>query len=458
MNMTNNVTANKIVNMLMNAGFKAFFVGGCVRDAFMGMVPHDVDITTNATPDNIHAVFPNHVDTGIKHGTVSVRVADDPELFEVTTFRVDGKYNDGRHPDSVIFVTDIKDDLSRRDFTINAMAFNPINNEFVDPFNGRDDIANKTVRAVGNAKDRFMEDPLRVLRAMRFAIKLGFNIDTDTAAAMHDTEVLDKLATCISKERITDELRKMLTCNKPVHDIFMTFSDVIDTLFPDMVAMHAPHNSRWHKHDIFEHSVCVIDNCDTDRFDIKLAAMFHDTGKPASRTTDENDPSINHFKGHPKKSLEICKVAFDRDLRLPTKEKNKVLDLILHHDDHINPTDRGIRKFIVNCGEDTVRAWIILKGADIADHVCPADKADVFNDMLTRFDMFKANIDNVVANMSALKISDLAINGRDVMDMFNIKSGPMVGKVLSTAFDAVVNGTITNDRDVLIDFVKNMDI
>lgn len=245
-------SANEICRIIQNAGFNAYFVGGCVRDTFMNIEPHDIDITTNALPASIQKLFSNHIDTGLKHGTVSVRLNKEDSFFEVTTFRIDGEYKDGRHPENVVFVNTVKDDLSRRDFTINAIAYDPVSMLFIDPFNGKTDINNKIIRTVGNAKDRFMEDPLRVLRALRFAIKFGFIIEENTARAMHDIEVLNKLTNCISKERVTNELHKILTCNKPIHDMFIEFSDVIDTIFPNMVDMHAPHNSPWHKHNLYE--------------------------------------------------------------------------------------------------------------------------------------------------------------------------------------------------------------
>lgn len=447
--------ANTICAILKNNGFKAFFVGGCVRDSLMNVDMKDVDITTDARPADVQRMFPDHIDTGLKHGTVSVRVTPHGELFEVTTFRVDGAYDDGRHPDDVTFVTDIEDDLARRDFTINAIAFDPCTNEFADPFNGKNDIDAKIVRAVGNAKDRFMEDPLRVLRAMRFAIKLGFVIDDNTAAAMHDAEVLAKLDACISKERITDELRKMLTCNKPVHDIFMTFSDVIFTIIPSLKDSDAPHNNPWHKHDIFEHMLFVTDACDTNKFEIKLAALLHDIGKPATRTTDEN--GVDHFKNHPRVSTDICRdVVFANDLRLSTKEAEHVLTLIDAHDVHLTPDAKNVRRMIINLGEEITRDLMVLKNADLSDHVAAPGEDDRWNDNISRFTKFRDMIDDTVANMNAFAIRDLAVNGNDIMAIFNIKAGPRIGEVLRTTFDAVINGDVANDRDALLAFVTDV--
>ena len=226
--------AIKVSEVLINNGYEAFLVGGFVRDSIMGRDAKDIDITTNALPEDVQKLFTSHIDTGLKHGTVSVRTNKDSEFYEVTTYRIDGKYDDGRHPDTVTFTLSLEDDLSRRDFTMNAIAKNPVTGEYVDPFNGRDDLANGIVRCVGDAKQRFMEDPLRVLRAMRFAIKYGFAIEDSTKVAMHDIEVLDRLDECISKERITDELRKMLVCGNPIHDIFMEFSDIVCVIIPEM--------------------------------------------------------------------------------------------------------------------------------------------------------------------------------------------------------------------------------
>lgn len=447
--------AINVCKVLKDNGFQAFFVGGCLRDSKMNLNIKDIDITTDALPEDVQRLFTKHLDTGLKHGTVSVKTEDDSEWFEVTTFRIDGKYDDGRHPDKVTFVKDVKDDLSRRDLTINAMAWDPIDNIWVDPFNGLSDIENKKISCVGSAKDRFMEDPLRVLRAMRFAIKLRFTISNETKVAMHDSEVIDKLVNCISKERITTELSNMLTCGKPVHDIFMEFSDVLAALFPDLKPMvNSPHNSPWHCHDIFEHCVCVIDACNTTRFDIKLAAMFHDVGKPDCRTHDI-EHNCDHFTGHPKRSREICEIAFSRDLRLSIRDREMALTLVDIHDHHINSTDVGIRRMIVNFNEDVVRSWLILKEADISDHIPAPGREDAWNDLINRFNSFKTNIDRVISEMNALQIRDLAIGGNDVIELLNIKPGPTIGKILKTVFDAVVDGNLTNDKNSLINFIKS---
>ncbi len=448
--------AMEVVKMIRDEHFEAYFVGGYVRDFLMHKDPKDIDITTNALPEQIQKIFKSHVDTGLQHGTVSVRPNKDSELFEVTTYRVDGKYDDGRHPSEVTFTPSLEEDLARRDFTMNAIAMNPLDCSLTDPFHGYDDIQSKIVRCVGDAKQRFMEDPLRVLRAMRFAIKYGFTIEDSTKTAMHDTDVLAKLDECISKERITDELRKMLTCGNPIRDIFMEFSDIVGVIIPEMIpCIGAPHNSRWHPHDIYDHILHVVDGCKSNKFEIKLAALLHDIGKPFSRVHD-NEYNCDHFYDHQLVSVEIARDVIAKDLRISTRERERVLGLILHHDDHISPEYKHIRRFIVNTSEDLVRDWIFLKEADIMDHRCPAGEEDTWNDMLQRFELFKKNIDIVVEQENAFKITDLAVGGKDIIDLLNIKPGPIVGQILKDLFEAVIDEQVENERNALLELAKTL--
>jgi len=456
MKMTMLENAMEVVKMIRDEHFEAYFVGGYVRDFLMHKDPKDIDITTNALPEQIQKIFKSHVDTGLQHGTVSVRPNKDSELFEVTTYRVDGKYDDGRHPSEVTFTPSLEEDLARRDFTMNAIAMNPLDCSLTDPFHGYDDIQSKIVRCVGDAKQRFMEDPLRVLRAMRFAIKYGFTIEDSTKTAMHDTDVLAKLDECISKERITDELRKMLTCGNPIRDIFMEFSDIVGVIIPEMIpCIGAPHNSRWHPHDIYDHILHVVDGCKSNKFEIKLAALLHDIGKPFSRVHD-NEYNCDHFYDHQLVSVEIARDVIAKDLRISTRERERVLGLILHHDDHISPEYKHIRRFIVNTSEDLVRDWIFLKEADIMDHRCPAGEEDTWNDMLQRFELFKKNIDIVVEQENAFKITDLAVGGKDIIDLLNIKPGPIVGQILKDLFEAVIDEQVENERNALLELAKTL--
>lgn len=444
----------KVCEILRANGFEAYFVGGCIRDMMMNTPIKDVDITTNALPSDVQQIFPSHIDTGLAHGTVSVRPSKDSDFYEVTTYRIDGKYDDGRHPNGVVFTPSLREDLARRDFTINSFAYDPIDELIVDPFNGEADIANKIIRCVGDAKSRFMEDPLRVLRAMRFAIKYDFNIEENTKNAMHDAEVLNKLNECISKERITDELRKMLVCNKPISKIFIEFSDIISVIIPEMrVCVNAPHNSNWHKHDIYEHMLSVVDSCDTNRFEVKLAALLHDIGKPASRVVGDG---CDHFYGHPEVSENIARDIFAHDLIISNLEKIRVLNLISMHDIYINDSPKAMTRFLANTSEDFISDWIILKGADLSDHIAPEGKHEEWANTWERFNNFKANIDNIIANANALKVTDLAINGRDIIEIFNVKPGPKIGEILRQTFEDVLDEKCANDREALLEHVKTL--
>lgn len=444
----------EICKIIQDNGFQAYFVGGCIRDMKMNTEMKDVDITTNATPEEIQNLFPSHIDVGLAHGTVAVRTNKDSEFYEVTTYRIDGKYDDGRHPNEVIFTPSLEEDLARRDFTMNAIAFDPITNTTIDPFNGEVDIKNKVIRCVGDAKTRFMEDPLRVLRAMRFAIKYGFTIEENTRHAMHDLTVLLKLDDCISKERITDELRKMLTCGQPIHDIFIEFSDIIAIIIPEITkCINAPHNNKWHKHDIYEHILYVVDGCDTRKFEIKLAALLHDIGKPDARTTGED---WDHFHDHPKISVELARKTFENDLRLSTREKEHVLLLIEKHDAGIVTSPKLMRRMLVNTSEEFVKDWIILKEADLNDHIAPEGYEDKWNDTLNRFDIFKNTIDDVIAETHAFSLKDLDVNGRDIIDTFNIKPGPDVGKILKQLFDDVIDEKCDNNKNALLEHAKTL--
>lgn len=444
----------KVCDIIQKNGYEAYFVGGCIRDMKMHSEMKDVDITTNATPDEIHSMFDSYIDTGIAHGTVSVRPNRDSDFYEVTTYRIDGKYDDGRHPDKVIFTSSLTEDLSRRDFTINSIAYDPITKITVDPFNGESDINNKVIKCVGNPYRRFMEDPLRILRAMRFAVKYDFDIEENTKAAMHDTEILNRLSMCISKERVTDELRKMLVCNKSIRNIFTEFSDIIVTIIPEFIdCVNAPHNNDWHKHDIYEHILYVVDGCNTNKFEIKLAALLHDIGKPACRVTESGR---DHFYGHPEVSADIAREIFRKDLVLSNKEKIHILNLIEKHDIYINNSHKAMTRMLAETSEEFMRDWIILKGADLDDHKAPENKIDTWLDTQNRFNDFKNKLDSIIEESNALKLTDLKINGNDLITLLNIKPGPLIGKILKQTFEDVLDEKVTNEREALLEHVKTL--
>lgn len=440
--------AKEIVQNLQKEGYPTYFVGGYVRDLNLGVPPHDIDIATLAHPGVVHGLFHNVLNTGIDHGTVTVLT--EGEGFEVTTFRIDGLYSDFRHPDEIKFVGTIEEDLSRRDFTINAMAYDPVSETLIDPYLGKEDLSQKVIRCVGNPLDRFTEDPLRVLRAMRFAIKLGFSIEKETANAMHQPEVLKSLSENISKERITAELKNMLTYGKPVTPVFLEFSDVICSILPQMKECIGLYQNNWHKHNVYEHILSVVDECE-NQFEIKLAALLHDIGKPECLTTDEQ--GRNHFYGHPQVSKKIAEEIFENNLRITRKEKDIILTLIEIHDIYINPDKKYIRKMLQKYGEEICKAWIILKRADLSDHCCPVGKEQLRQNTDKRFQDFQIYFQEILTSQEPLRIKDLNINGMDVRTILDCKSGPVVGKVLSFLLEAVMDKEVENEKEKLSAFL-----
>ena len=246
----------------------------------------------------------------------------------------------------------------------------------------------------------------------------------------------------------------MLECGKSIHDVFMEFSDILTVIIPEIEpCINAPHNNKWHKHDIFEHILFVVDTCKTTKFEIKLAALLHDIGKPACRI---HDVDCDHFNGHPQVSVDLARHVFAHDLVLSTREKELVLGLIDKHDIQINPEHKAIKRFLASTSEDFVRDWLILKEADLMDHQAAPGKEDKWNDTLNRFGLFKTNLELVVAENNALKVTDLAVNGKDIIDLLKIKSGPVIGKVLNGLFEAVLDEKVPNDRDALLELAKTL--
>lgn len=314
--------ARTIIRGLQNEGFSAYVVGGCVRDSLLGLEPKDWDICTSAKPEEMKEYFTRcsvrTIDTGLQHGTITVDLERNGK-FEVTTYRVDGNYSDSRHPDSVEFVDDIEQDLSRRDFTINAMAYNTT--VIVDPFSGQEDLKNGLIRCVGNPDDRFGEDALRILRAMRFASTYGFSIEEATAKSIHKNK--DKLKN-IAAERIQTELCKML-CGKGILNILIEYSDVIATIIPELEpCIGFDQNNRFHEFTIYDHIAHSVANYEATDAVVNMSLLLHDIGKPCCYTEDEKG---GHFYGHGVHSRDLAEKALNR-LRFDNKSKNDILEQI----------------------------------------------------------------------------------------------------------------------------------
>lgn len=436
-----------ILHKLDDMGYEAYIVGGCVRDMVMKRKPHDFDICTAASPQKVIEIFEADgkevILTGIQHGTVSVVI--DKEVFEITTFRIDGSYEDGRHPNSVVFTTDVEKDLARRDFTINAMAYSPLVG-LIDPFNGLEDIKKKILRTVGNPKDRFAEDALRILRAVRFQAVLGFSIDFNTKAEMRaQRENLLK----ISKERICAEMNKMfegIYLSKAINN----FKDIMVPIIPefkDMVGFNQ-HNP-YHKYDVWLHTYHTIKSCPLDRI-TRLAALFHDIGKPHCFQQEEINGELRfHFKGHAEKSVEITEEIL-KDLRFSNKDIEEILLLIKYHDVTFSPTKKFIRKMLTKMSREDLKKLIALRVADVLGQ----GLADMRDDRIVRaFDTFELLM-HFDDEEECFSLKQLAIDGNDLKEI-GMKPGPQMGKVLNTLLEMVIQEEIENEKEVLLDFVTN---
>lgn len=444
-------TAMDLIQELHNSKYEAYLVGGCVRDMTIGIEPHDWDICTNAKPDEIVDVlkrngFKIHL-TGVQYGTVNVIVGGSE--YEITTYRADTGYTDGRHPDAVKYVSDIHEDLKRRDFTINAMAYDPINDVLIDDFGGQKDLENYIkgygrgqIKTVGNPVDRFNEDSLRILRALRFAIKFGFDIESETLQAMREhAKSLDR----VSKERITEELYKILTCGKPITPWFMICSSIIKEIIPELEkCFKFEQNNKYHKHDVYEHILNVVDNCKSNKFEIKLAALLHDIGKPDTYVV--GDDGYGHFYGHPEVSCEIAKNILDKHLRLTVEQSTRVLDLVKYHDITIANTKASVKRAMNKHGIDMLEDWFILKQADIDDHIFPDNKWKHSLDV----PRIKELMQIIIVEQSCFSLKELNINGNILIKELGIKPGKQIGKILHSLLEEVIDEKIDNDTDVLI--------
>lgn len=430
-----------IIRCLRCVGYNANIVGGCVRDSLLHIEPHDWDICTSATPIEVCTLLAKHgiktIGTGLKHGTVTACWnSETNECYEITTFRIDSEYSDNRRPDHVDFVCDIMEDLSRRDFTINAMAYSEWDG-LVDPWGGCGDLWNGIVRCVRNPDDRFREDALRILRALRFASTYGFEIEKETSNAIHRNKGLLKN---ISAERIRSELIKIL-CGKGVLDILLEYSDVMTVIIPELEpCIGFDQNNRFHKYTVYEHIVHAVDNFKGSDVSINMALLLHDIGKPECYTEDENG---GHFHGHGVNSMRIAKDVVER-LRFDNQTKNEIVDLVLYHDADIHPSVNAVRRWMNRLGPELLNKLMFVKIADISAH-SKINQEERRNQYL----FVKLIAEQIMAEQQCFQLKDLAVNGRDIMNL-GVDTGPIVGKVLNHLLDMVLDGNIENDRDVLI--------
>ncbi|WP_165063132.1 CCA tRNA nucleotidyltransferase [Adlercreutzia sp. ZJ154] len=440
--------AEQTLQLLEDAGFEAWVVGGFVRDALLNRPATDIDIATNAHWRDVQSVCENFgmrtYEIGVKHGTLTV-VPPNASAIEITTYRADGNYADRRHPDSVKFLNNIEEDLKRRDFTINAMAYHP-QRGLLDPQGGMQDMQEKQIRIVGNPEKRFQEDALRILRACRFSSQLGFRIEESTYKAM----VMNKyLLAGVSEERITHELDHLLMGDY-VHDAIMQCVDTLVFVVPELAAMDGCEQvTKWHMFDVLEHTAYAVQYCPKNRL-IRWAAFAHDMGKPAAAFF--SDDGVEHFYGHAKVSAKIARGMTER-LLMSQKFRADLEVLVLRHDDTIEPTPRSVRRAIAHLGGrvDLFRALLALKRADTMAH---STESAAYLEVI---DQLERVLENVLESDTVFSVKDLEVNGDDVLAI-GVPEGPQVGQLLNAALDAVMDERVPNRRKELIEFLKSIEI
>ena len=429
---------NYIIQELEKCGHEAYMVGGCVRDSVLGRKPHDYDICTSATPDEILQAFPYEeiIPTGLQHGTVTILINKEP--FEVTTYRIDGDYSDNRRPDNITFTKNLVEDLRRRDFTINAMAYNP-KTGLIDPFNGLEDIKEEKIRCVGSAKDRFGEDTLRILRAIRFASQFGFVIEPDTDWEIHQQH---KKLENISVERINSEFCKIVSSDSFCVQLLL-YKDVFSLFIPELKSMFDfQQNNPYHAYDVFGHTVHAIKQCNSDDLVVKLAVFFHDFGKPHSYQDGED--GIRHFKGHGKVSAEITDSIMKR-LRCDNETRNNVVKLVYYHDATFEVGKKYVKRWLNKIGEKQFRRLLEVRRADIK-----GQKTDYEKSRIEKVDNIEKILEEILAEKSCFSLKDLTVNGNDVKEVMKLKEGKDIGYWLNEILKRVIDGELENNRDDLV--------
>ena len=430
-----------IINTLMRAGYEAYAVGGCVRDVMLNRTPMDWDITTSAKPHEVKQLFGHTIDTGILHGTVTVML--EQEGFEVTTYRIDGEYEDARHPKEVSFTSDLLEDLKRRDFTINAMAYNDAQG-LVDAFDGVGDLKRGIIRCVGRATERFSEDALRMLRAVRFSAQLGFVLEEETRAAI--VELAPNIAK-VSAERIQMELVKLLTSNHP-EEIRTAYETGLTAVFlPEFDRMmETAQNNPHHCYTVGEHTLMALQGVEADKV-LRLTMLLHDVAKPVCHTTDEN--GIDHFYGHPQKGSEMARMILRR-LKFDNDTTDRVSALVRWHDDNPELSPRSVRRAISRIGLERYPALFAVKRADTL-----AQSTYCREEKLTYLDAYEALYHEVMEKQQCLTIKQLAVTGSDLIEA-GMQPGKEIGSVLKQLLELVLEAPELNTKEKLLKQVHNL--
>lgn len=432
------VPVNYIIQKLEKCGHEAYMVGGCVRDSVLGRKPHDYDICTSATPDEILQAFPDEeiIPTGLQHGTVTILINNEP--FEITTYRIDGDYSDNRRPDNVTFTKNLVEDLRRRDFTINAMAYNP-KTGLIDPFNGLEDIEYKKIRCVGSAEDRFNEDALRILRAIRFEAQLDFSGFPET---MFEIGRQYERLKNVSIERINSEFCKIVASKQFCVELVL-YPNVFSLFIPELkVLIGFQQNNPHHTYDVFDHTVHAIEKCESDDLVVRLAVFFHDFGKPHSY--QDGKDGIRHFKGHGRVSAEITDTIMKR-LRFDNETRHNIVELVYYHDATFEVGKKYVKRWLNKIGEKQFRRLLEVRRADIK-----GQNPDYEKSRIEKVDNIESILEDVLQEQECFSLKDLAVNGNDVKKTMNLKEGKDVGHWLDEILKRVIDGELKNNRDDLI--------
>lgn len=435
------VKVKEILNIIREAGFEAYAVGGCIRDTLLLREPEDWDITTSATPQQIKGLFRRTIDTGIQHGTVTVML--DREGFEVTTYRIDGKYEDGRHPSEVIFTPNLEEDLKRRDFTMNALAYNE-EAGLVDLFGGLEDMEKGIIRCVGDAGQRFREDALRIMRAIRFSAQLGYEIEEGTREAIRSLAPNLKQ---ISAERIQAELTKLVTSQHPDYLRIAYDTGVTAVILPEFdEAMRTPQRNPHHCYSVGEHILHSMTEIPPQK-ELRLAMLFHDIGKPRCLTEDED--GVMHFYGHGNVSSQMA-VDILKRLRFDNDTIRTVGRLVMYHDygTGMKPDRRMVRRAMNKIGEDLFPMLFEVKKADIM-----AQSLLFREEKLNCLEMWKKLYEEIMAQKECVSLKTLAVTGRDLIDR-GIKPGPELGETLERLLNVVLDHPEYNNKDYLLEMLE----
>ena len=435
--------ANEIIHTLQNYGHSAYVVGGCVRDSIIDRPIHDWDICTSATPNEMLEIFKDRrvIETGLQHGTITIVI--NGESYEVTTYRIDGIYSDNRRPDSVTFTDKLVEDLRRRDFTINAMAYNDTEG-LIDPFDGLKDIEWKKIRCVGFARDRFGEDALRILRAIRFSSQLEFAMMPET---LYEINQQYKNLENISIERINSEFCKIVSSSNLCVQMVL-FQDVFALFMPELKDMFDfPQNNPYHDYNVYGHTVHAVEHCESEDLTVKLAIFFHDIGKPHSY--QDGKDGIRHFKGHGRVSAEITDNIMKR-LRFDNETRNNVVELVYYHDATFEVGKKYVKRWLNKIGEEQLRRLLKVRKADIL-----GQKPNFEQSRIDKVNNIEQILEEVLKEDECFSLKNLDVNGKDLMSV-GYKAGKELGNTLNEILQLVIDGECPNEKEKLLEIAENM--